>query len=268
MSKSKQREGPKVLFLDIETAPIMAYVWSIWEQNVGLNQIAADWFILSWSAKWQGQKNVIYADQSKAKDVENDKPLLVKLWALLDEADIIVTQNGRHFDQKKIFARFVLQGFAPPSSFKHIDTKLIASRAFGFTSNKLEYMTNKLNKKYKKLKHAKFAGFELWKECLAGNKQAWAEMKKYNMYDVLALEELYDTLLPWSDTAPNFSLYNDNNEHVCRCGSKEYKLQGFAYTTAGKYQRYRCKKCGTETRDKFNLFSETKRKTLRVNTVR
>ena len=50
---------------------------------------------------------------------------------------------------------------------------LIAKECFGFTSNKLEYMTDKLCKKYKKLKHGKYAGFELWKECLHGNMDAW-----------------------------------------------------------------------------------------------
>ena len=272
MTKKKvaKRNGPKVLFLDIETAPILGYVWSIWEQNVGLNQIAADWFILSWAAKWLGDTpdKIMYADQSAAKNVEDDSALLSKLWNLLDEADIIVTQNGRHFDQRKIFARFVIQGFQPPSSFKHIDTKIIAQRAFGFTSNKLEYMTDKLNKKYKKLKHAKFAGFELWKECLAGNPKAWAEMKKYNMYDVLSLEELYHTLLPWASNAPNFNLYTDDLEHTCRCGGTEFKKQGFAYTGAGKFQRYRCKACGAESRDKTNLLSKEKRKSLQVDIPR
>jgi hypothetical protein len=32
----------KVLILDIETAPISAYVWGIWQQNVGTHQIQSD----------------------------------------------------------------------------------------------------------------------------------------------------------------------------------------------------------------------------------
>lgn len=263
-------KGPKVLLLDIETAPILGYVWQLFDQNVALNQINADWFILSWSAKWLDApaSETMYQDQSKAKDIEDDTKILQALWHLLDEADIIVTQNGKKFDQKKIFARFVMQGLKPPSSFRHIDTLLIAKKHFAFTSNKLEFMSDKLNKKYKKLKHAKFGGFELWKECLAGNPKAWAEMKKYNKYDVLALEELYKTLLPWSDTAPDFNVYSDNLEHVCRCGSTEHKLQGFAYTNSGKYQRYKCKSCGSESRGKQNLLTKEKRSSLRANVPR
>lgn len=269
MSKKKP-SGPRVLFLDIETKPLLAWVWGIWQQNVGLNQIKQDWSILSFAAKWQGDPDskIIYHDLSNAKDIDDDSRLLKALWKLLDEADIVVAQNGVKFDKKKIFARFVVNGFQPPSSFKMIDTMLLAKSAFGFTSNKLEYMTDKLNKKYKKLKHEKFSGFDLWKECLAGNQAAWKVMSTYNKHDVLALEELYNVLLPWGAETVSFSVYTDEEVHVCRCGSTEFKLQGFAYTQVGKYQRYRCKECGSESRGRENLFSKEKRASLRVGTPR
>lgn len=257
----KNKTGPRVLLLDIETAPIMAHVWGIWEQNVGLNQIHTDWHILSWAAKWYGEKEVIYRDQRNVRNIENDINLLNELWLLLDEADIIVTQNGKAFDQKKIFARFVLNGFTPPSPFKHIDTKQIASRHFGFTSNKLEYLTSKLCKKHKKLKTKKFQGFELWKACIAGNKKAWDEMERYNKLDVLSLEELYEKLIPW-DSSINFALYNDDASLLCSCGSTNLVKKGFCYTSAGKYQRYRCRKCGAQMRSAKNEFSKEKRTSL------
>jgi hypothetical protein len=54
--------GPRVLTLDIETAPLESYTWGIWDQNIGLNQIKSEWTILSFSAKWLGEKKVIYGD--------------------------------------------------------------------------------------------------------------------------------------------------------------------------------------------------------------
>lgn len=268
MAKSKQ-QGPKVLLLDIETAPILARVWGMWDQNVGLNQIKSDWFILSFSAKWLGDpaSKTIYADQRNAKDIEDDTPLLKKVWNLLDEADILITQNGIKFDTKKLNSRFVIKGFQPPSSFKNIDTLVLAKKHFGFTSNKLEYMTDKLCTKYKKNSHKKFSGFELWKECLAGNKAAWKEMELYNKLDVLSLEELYYKLIPW-DSSINFNLYSDSEEVLCKCGSSDFIKRGFFYTNSGKFQRYRCNKCGAETRSKENLFNKDKKKSLRTGTVR
>lgn len=256
---------PKILLLDIETAPILGYVWGLWENNLGLNQIKSDWHILAWAAKWLEDpvSKIMYQDQRKAKNIEDDKQLLKGIWKLIDDADIIITQNGVSFDIKKLNARFVLNGMPPPSSFKHVDTKRIASKKFAFTSNKLEYMTNKLCTKYKKLKHNKFSGFELWSECLKGNLEAWNEMEKYNKYDVLSLEELYLKLQPW-DNSINFNLYTDDLTKVCACGSTSFKKNGYKYTSVGKYQRYSCLSCGSEAKDRNNLFSKEKKASLKV----
>jgi len=256
---------PKILVYDIETAPIIASVWGLWDQNVNLNMIKSDWHVLAWSAKWLGDKpsKIMYMDQRKAKNVEDDKEILKGIWKLLDEADIVITQNGKSFDEKKLNARFILNGMKPPSSYKHIDTKLIASKKFAFTSNKLEYMTDKLCTKYKKLKHNKFSGFELWKECLKGNLSAWKEMEKYNKYDVLSLEELYNKLQPW-DSSINFNVYSDSLDNICACGSCNLKKNGFKYTSVGKYQRYVCLDCGSEAKDRKNLLSKEKKGSLKV----
>lgn len=255
----KNTSGPKVLFIDIETAPMLGYVWDLFDQNVALNQIYKDWFILSFCAKWEHSDKVIYHDQSKKKDIENDKELLEKLWVLLDEADIVVGQNVRRFDIKKINARFLMHGMKPPSSYRTIDTLSIAKKNFALTSNKLEYMSKKLNKKNKKLSHKKFPGFSMWSECLKGNKAAWREMREYNIVDVLSLQELYETLSPWDNTI-NHNVYHDEDHSVCQCGSTKFKKNGFKYTNAGKYQRYVCLDCGRESRSAQNLLGKEKRK--------
>lgn len=267
VQQSAPNKGPKVLLFDIETAPILAHVWGLWENNVSLNQIIQDWHILSWSAKWlhDTPDKVMYKDQRNAKNIEDDSAILKDIWTLLDQADIVITQNGIQFDRKKINARFIMNGFQPPSSYKHIDTKVIASKHFGFTSNKLEYMTDKLNTQYKKLKHNKFPGHELWRECLKGNLEAWKEMEQYNKHDVLALEELFYKLIPW-DNSINFNLYHDEEDHVCKCGSTSFSKNGFYYTSTGKYQKHKCKQCGAEHRDRENLFSKEKRQSLKMPT--
>ena len=262
--KVVKRKKPKVLIFDIETAPIIAYVWGLWDNNVALNQIKSDWYVLSWSAKWLGDppEKTMYEDQRNAKDIEDDSKLLKNIWKLLDEADVVITQNGVKFDSKKLNSRFILNGFQPPSSYKHIDTLRIAKKKFSFTSNRLAYMSEKLCTKYKKLDHAKFSGFELWKECLSGNKEAWKEMEKYNRYDVLSLEELYYKLIPW-DNSIDFNLYHDELDYVCKCGSTDFTNSGYYYTQTGKFQKFKCTNCGSETRSAENLLSKEKKKSLR-----
>ncbi len=261
----KEVSGPKILLLDIETAPMLGYVWGLWDQNIGLNMVKSDWHVLSWSAKWLDSKKIMYMDQSKAKNIEDDKRILKVMWKLIDEADIIITQNGKSFDHKKLNARFVTHGMLPPSPYKIVDTLLIAKKHFAFTSNKLEYMSELLNEKYKKMtsKGRKFVGFDLWKECLAGNKSAWAEMKKYNSYDVLALEELYKKLIPWEPRI-NYNLYNDAVTHNCNvCNSVNLIRNGYQMTTAGKFPRFKCMDCGTHLSSKDNVFSKEKKKSLK-----
>jgi len=254
--------GPKILFIDIELKPILAQVWALWDQNVGLNQIQEDWSILSFCAKWKGSDDVIYMDLEGQEDFEDDSKLLPHLWSLLNEADIVVGQNSKRFDVKKINARLVLNGFPKPSSFRQIDTLLIAKSQFGFTSNKLAYMTDNLCTKYKKLEHGKFAGHLLWAECMKGNPEAWREMREYNIADVLSLEELYDILSSWDSTLPNFDVYVDEVLDM-----SEWEKDGFHYTNLGKFQRYRNKVTGVQRRSRVNLLSKEKRASLLSNIV-
>lgn len=261
----KEVSKPKILLLDIETKPLLGFIWQLWDNNLALNQIKDDWSILSWSAKWLGEDEVFYEDNRHSKNLDDDSKLLKNLWKLIDSADILVGHNIRKFDDKKIAARFIQNGFKPPSSYRQEDTMLLAKSAFGFTSNKLEYLTKKLCVKHKKMDHAKFPGFMLWAECLKGNIDAWNEMEAYNRLDVLSLEELYLILKPWDKKGYNPNIFSTGLEISCTCGSIDFSKNGFAYTNTGKFQKYTCKKCGAEQKDKINLLSKEKRKSLRKN---
>lgn len=256
------KKGPRVLIYDIETAPLLGYCWSLWDNNIGLNQIHSDWHVLSWAAKWMGEEDVYYEDQRNVKNVEDDKELLQGIWKLLDECDFVITQNGKKFDQKKLNARFIIHGMKPPSTYRHIDVLQIAKAQFGFTSNKLEYMTKTLCKKYKKSGHAKFSGFELWSECLRGNIEAWSEMENYNILDILSLEELYSIISPWDGKLPNFAVYDDEPSN-----NDEWVKEGFVYSNLGKYDRYRNTLTGQQRRGSLNLLSKEKRDSLLRNIV-
>lgn len=254
---------PKILIFDIELAPIMAYVWGLFDQNIGLNQIVQDWYVLSWAAKWLGtpEAEVMYADQRDVEDLSNDYGIISQIWQLLDEADIVITQNGIRFDVKKLNARFLHHGFPAPSSFRHIDTLRIAKKNFGLTSNKLEYMTDKFCVKYKKLKHKDFQGMELWVECMKGNLAAFNSMEQYNRYDVLSLEELYLKMRRWDRTI-NFNVYHDGLTSICSCGSKNLLHSGYDYTNAARRERFICQDCGHELISKKNVLSKEKKKSL------
>lgn len=261
----EQREefkGPKILFYDIETAPMKAHLWTMWQQGVGLNQIETDWHMLSFCCKWAHSDEIFYYDQRNAKDIEDDYELVLKLWHFLNEADVVVGHNSKRFDTKKANSRFILNGLPKPSSFRQVDTLEIAKRQFGFTSNKLEYLTDNLCTTTKKSKHNKFPGHTLWVECMKGNLEAWEEMEAYNRDDVLSLEELYHILSSWDNTLPNFDVYVDEVLDM-----SEWEKDGYVYTNLGKYQRYRNKRTGQQKRSRINLLTKEKRDSLLANIV-
>ncbi len=265
--------GPKILFFDIETAPILANIWSIWQQNVGLSMIDQDWHLMSYAAGWMdglSPETVIYEDVRNNEDITNDYTLVLNLRNLLDEADIVVGQNSKKFDHKKLNARCLHWDILPPSPYKIVDTLNIAKRGFSFTSNKLEYMTDKFCKTYKKLPHGKFAGYLLWQQCLAGNPEAWNEMEEYNRYDVLSLWELYTTVRPWIVDHPNVALYYNDHKVRCNvCGSDHVKaLEGkYSYTNLSKFALYECQDCGKHLRDANNTLDKEKRQSLLRNVI-
>jgi predicted RNA-binding Zn-ribbon protein involved in translation (DUF1610 family) len=264
--KKKKQVGPRIAVLDIETAPLSSYTWGLWEQNVGLEMIAEEWSILSFSVKWLGDKKVIYHDTGgRGKDrVRDDRKLLEELWKVLDQADFIIGQNAAAFDIKKINARLLIHGFKPYSPIKVIDTMLVAKKHFAFTSNKLQWLSKHLTKA-KKQAHKKFPGFELWSECIQDNKEAWAEMKKYNIADILATEELFLVLRPWIDGI-NLAVYSEAEEFACpKCGSTKVQKRGEARTTTGVYHRFQCVGgCGGWSRSRYTTNTVGKRKSLLV----
>jgi len=44
--------GMKILFCDIETAPNLAYVWGLYDQNVAISQMVNSGYVLCWAANW------------------------------------------------------------------------------------------------------------------------------------------------------------------------------------------------------------------------
>lgn len=264
MTKPPHTLGPTIVTLDIETAPITAYVWGLFKQNVGLNQIVQDWSILSVAWKYLGAPKVYYEDVSKEDDVRNDAALLHILWHILDEADFVIAQNGRRFDSKKINARFVQAGMPPPSPYRIIDTLEMAKDVAAFTSNKLDWLSQILAPDNKKDHHDEFPGMALWVECLKGNKRAWRCMKKYNIFDIPSCEEVYLKLRPYYSMHPNIAAhYPDEHVRCPRCASVNITPTGDStFTNVSEYKRYKCNDCGGFSRSRYTMNSTSKRKAL------
>lgn len=225
----------RILLLDIETAPNLAYVWGLWDQNVATSQIVNSGYVLCWSAKWLDDPEVMFDSVHKS----GEERMLKRIHKLLHESDVVVTHNGIKFDLPTLNKEFILQGMNPPSPYKQVDTLMTCRKMFRFPSNKLDYVAQSMGLG-NKVKHS---GFELWVNCMKGDKEAWGEMETYNRQDVVLLESLYKKLLPWIPNHPNASTY-DQIECCPNCGSTHYQGRGKAITRTQTYKRYQCKSCG------------------------
>lgn len=250
---------PKILLLDIETAPAESYIWSLWNENLSYDFVTRDWFMLTWAAKWLFDNETMSDKLTSSEAVrENDKRIVKSIYNLLDEADIIIAHNGDRFDVPKMNVRFLYHEMTPPSPYRRIDTLRIAKREFRFMSNRLDSL-------------GKFLGigskiktdFDLWKNCRAGDEQALQDMETYNIKDVILLEDIFVKLRPWVHNFPNLGVYDDSEEPRChRCLSTNIKEKGVYATNTGIYSTYVCKDCGGYSKGRANLLSKEKKVSL------
>jgi hypothetical protein len=257
----------KILILDIETLPIEAYTWGIWQQNIGINQIKKDWTLLSWSAKWIFDSKVYSAIlTSKEAKQRNDKRITKAIWGLIDEADIVIAHNAKKFDIKKINSKFIEHSLPPPSFYDVIDTLPHLRKQFGFTSNKLDYVNKILGLDRKN----ESGDFTLWEECVRGEQKALDRMIKYNINDVVILEETYLRIRNWIRPHPNVGLHVDDNICACpTCGSEHLTETGKHYTTqVNQYIELRCDECGSLSRSRKSATSLKKRTKLIISNAK
>ena len=235
--------GPRILVLDIETAPNLAYVWKLWNiQHVSLSQVKEAGHAMCFGAKWLGDDQTLFWSEYE----HSPAVMLEAAHELLDEADAVITYNGDRFDLPILNWEFLQLEMGPPSPYISLDLLKAVRKNFRAHSNKLDAIVQQLDIGSK----TKHAGFELWIGCLNGDPDAWQEMETYNRQDVKLTEELALRLKPWLTKWPNPVLFEDeagdqDDELRCpACGGRDVERRGFYYTRVGRYQRFKCLGCG------------------------
>lgn len=246
---------PKILLFDLEMAPMKAYVWDRWEQNISLEQTISETFILCYSAKWL-YSDTVFSDKLLPGEIKTgyDYKLVNALWYLLNEADIVIAYNGIKADIPWLYSRFLVYGMPPVKPFITIDPYRTVKQKFGFSSNKMDAVAGYLG-----LSRKLPTSFSLWRRCMEGYMNAILEMQEYNIQDVKVLEEVYLKLRPWIKNHPNIDNFIEDD--VCPfCGKKHHTLieNKYYYTSVNKYPLYRCNECGGVFRGRKAIKNETK----------
>lgn len=250
------REQVRILTLDIENAPNLAHVWSLFNQNVSLAQLQEVATVISVAAKWYGEKDVMfYSDHHDGHD-----EMIRAIHALVSEADLIVGYNSAGFDIKHLNREFILAGLNPPAPYKNVDLLQTVRKQFKFASGKLDHVAQQLGLG-KKTSHA---GHDLWVRCMRGEDAAWDLMRRYNKQDVVLTEKLYDRLRAWIPNHPHLSMFTGSEWGCPVCGNKDISKfrEGTAFTNVQRYRLYQCP-CGHWIRGNKKLQDATQTRSAR-----
>ncbi len=234
---------PKLLVLDIETMPGIAYVWKMYDENIALDQLIAPGRVISWAAKWLHQKGVMQADEWMSNDTPNcGEYMIALLHNLLKEADAVITFNGDRFDLQKINGEFIKFGLPPLPPIPSIDLYK-TTKKFGYISGKLQHMVEQFRLGKKK----DTGGFKLWRGWAEGDCASILKMRRYNIHDVVLTARLYRHILPYIKNHPYMGrVHLETDKPECpACTSHRVQSRGIRRTKMYFIDRLQCQSCGS-----------------------
>jgi hypothetical protein len=243
--------GFKVMPLDIETAPMEAFVWDGKVEYVGHGMVEQHTTVLCASYRDPADSKIktVSVSPATARTVRNDRAVCKHVHSLLthcgEENIIILAQNGDRFDLPKLKARFIYYRFRPLPPLKSIDTlKLL--KQFRFDYNRLDFIDKHLNG----IGKVETRGFPMWRDIISTRstpekrKAAMKEMLSYCEGDILALERVYAAILPYADLPHNANLWQRTYLHCPNCGKDGLRYaEKPHFTRVRAYRRMSCKFC-------------------------
>lgn len=242
MTKAKAEERLKLLALDLETAPWLAYGFGgLYNVNIGHTQVKEWGRIICFSAQWEGKKGVIF----KSEYHDGPEEMFRTLYDLLLEADAVLTYNGDGFDLPWLSGELQLNGFTALPPIPSIDLYKHFKKTSRFASKKLDVMSHRFLFQ-RKVSHD---GFILWYNCVDPDvdqevkRKAWAKMRTYAKKDTALLFPLFESIKSWVKL-PVPLVVSDDGEPRCRFGHTNIQLRGESKTQRMTYQRFQCNECG------------------------
>lgn len=230
----------KLLVIDLETGPNIVFTWGLWNQNIAINQIIEPGRVLCFAAKWHGDEKTVFYSEHK----HGHEAMIRAAHRLMSEADAVVGWNSQRFDTRWLNAEFRKYRLNRPAGYKQVDLMRSQKKYQFLPSNKLDYAARNLGLGGK----VQTGGFQLWRDCLAGDKAAWKVMEEYNRADVELTDAVFADMLQggWVSGLPNMSVYAGD---VCpHCASERRQAERNYETGTRRYHKWVCLDCGTTYR--------------------
>jgi len=141
---AKQRK-PRILFFDIETSPILAYIWRPGSKiSVSHNQVkkGQKTDIICICYKWAHEKKIHSLDWDIKK--QNSAKMIDEFTKIVESADLVIGHNGDRFDIKHVNTQRLLHGQAPIMWPTSEDTLKQFRRIFALPSYRLDFLAKLL----------------------------------------------------------------------------------------------------------------------------
>lgn len=225
------QSAPVLAYWDTEWSPAISYTWSGFPKYLPNDFLIEDPRLLCFGFKFEGEETVVVDERI------GHEAMVRQLWDKLDKTDMLVSYNGQSFDTRKVNSEFMKYGLGPPSPYKEIDLYRQIKKHAQFYSGKLDFVAERIVGERK----VDTGGFQLWKDVLANDEEAWGKMRKYQLQDVDLLVTLFEEVRPWIKMPHPVS---DDPTSCHNCGGTSLQRRGVARTLYGYYPRYQCSDCG------------------------
>ncbi len=236
---NKTVKKPKILFYDIETTPLLAYIWRLGEQVVRHHQLAEQGYrygIICISYAWNDNKSpkVIHWDYDK----QDSGRVIREFDKVIKQADIAIGKNSDRFDVKHINTQRLLNNLPPLPDWMDYtdDLEKQIRRHFIFPSYSLDYISKELG-----LGGKVKMEFQDWVDIVEKrSKRSFLKMCRYNKKDVADTRALWNKIAAHVKPKLNQSTFY-GDVRCTNCGSKNLTKSGLRCRGKIKYQTFFCK---------------------------
>lgn len=247
--KASLTKSKNLVYFDIETRPMKAWVWRIGENYITHKQICEESRVICIQWMFEGDKKVSYDTWDKNQD---DSKMLEKFSKLMQNVRVAISQNGKDFDHKVLRWRLNVLNLTPLKNVEILDTLKLSRGSFAAPSHKLDY-------------RSKIYGFggkvpmELqdWINVVENKPGALEKMVKYGCKDIPDLRQIFWKELPYYNNLPgSLATLIYPNEKKARdfcpkCASARQRRFDIYPTKIGNKPMMKCNNCG-------NLWKETR----------
>ncbi|KKL92561.1 hypothetical protein LCGC14_1883440, partial [marine sediment metagenome] len=230
---------PKILFYDIETRPLLVYVWRLGEQVVRHHQLAEQgkkYDIICISFAWNdGKPAKVFHWGYKA---QNSSKMIREFDKIIKQADITIGKNSDRFDVKHINTQRLIHNLPPLPEWvdNTDDVEKQLRKYFSFPSMSLDYVSKELG-----LGGKVKMEFSDWVDIVEKtNKASFRKMCKYNQKDVEDTRAIWNWIQ--SHVKPKLNMATFHDDFCCsNCGSKNVRKDGIRRRGKTTYQMLYCR---------------------------